>query len=274
MKDALQVFSYAGKQVRVTEIAGAPYFVGKDVAEVLGYENPTKAIRDHVYEEDRLMGVQNVTPSVEDSMGRLQYPTWISESGVYSLIMRSQLPTARQFTHWVTSEVLPSIRKHGAYITPATMERVISDPDFGIRLLEALKAERNKVASLETTVAIQAQQIAEAQPKITYYDKVLRSPSLVKTSIIAKDYGYSAQSFNKLLARLKIQYKQGDIWLLYQRYADKGYTQTETYTYINEKTGEPGTQCWTKWTQKGRLFLYDTLKGHGYLPACEKEGAA
>ena len=267
MKDALQVFNYAGRVVRVIEVAGQPYFVGKDVAEVLGYKDTSDALKKHVDEEDKL------TRQFADS-GQNREMYVINESGLYSLILRSQLPTARQFQRWVTSEVLPSIRKHGAYATPATIERLLGDPDFGIRLLEALKAERDKVASLETTVAVQAQMIAEASPKVTYYDMVLRSPTLVKTSIIAKDYGFSAQAFNKLLARLKIQYKQGDIWLLYQRYADKGYTQTETYTYINEKTGEPGTQCWTKWTQKGRLFLYDTLKGHGYLPTCEKEGAA
>ena len=199
MKDALQVFNYAGRVVRVIEVAGQPYFVGKDVAEVLGYKDTSDALKKHVDEEDKL------TRQFADS-GQNREMYVINESGLYSLILRSQLPTARQFQRWVTSEVLPSIRKHGAYATPATIERLLGDPDFGIRLLEALKAERDKVASLETTVAVQAQMIAEASPKVTYYDMVLRSPTLVKTSIIAKDYGFSAQAFNKLLARLKIQY--------------------------------------------------------------------
>lgn len=265
--NAIQVFSFSNHPVRVVDINGAPFFVGKDVAEVLGYNNSRDALKKHVDDEDK--GVANC-----DTPGGVQELTVINESGLYSLILQSKLPTARAFKHWVTAEVLPSIRKHGAYLTPTTMERVIADPDFGITLLQELKAERNKVAALQTTVAVQTQQIAEMKPKVGYYDIVLRSPSLVKTSVIAKDYGMGAPTFNRLLKKLGIQYKQGDIWLLYAKYQDKGYTSTETYHYTNEKTGEPGTQCWTKWTQKGRLFLYETLKAEGILPTIEKEDAA
>lgn len=102
-------------QVRVIEQDGEPWFVGKDVAEILGYENPQKAIRDHVDDEDR-MGERNVTPSVTDSLGREQYPVLINESGLYSLVMSSKLPQAKAFKRWVTHDVIPSIRKHGAYI--------------------------------------------------------------------------------------------------------------------------------------------------------------
>lgn len=264
--NAVQVFTYTDHPVRVIDINGAPFFVGKDVAEVLGYTNSRKALADHVDEEDK--GVTKC-----DTLGGVQELTVINESGLYSLILQSKLPTARAFKRWVTSEVLPSIRKHGAYLTPTTVERVLADPDFGITLLQELKAERNKVAALQTTVAVQTQQIAEMKPKVGYYDIVLRSPSLVKTSVIAKDYGMGAPTFNRLLKKLGIQYKQGDIWLLYAKYQDKGYTSTETYHYTNEKTGEPGTQCWTKWTQKGRLFLYETLKAEGILPMIEREAA-
>ena len=121
-----------------------------------------------------------------------------------------------------------------------------------------------------TTNAVQAQQLAEAQPKVTYYDKVLKSTGLVKTSVIASDYGMSGRKLNQILADLKVQYKQGDIWLLYEKYRHEGYTQTVTYTYQNNKTGETGTNTWMKWTQKGRLFLYDLLKANGYLPVCEQ----
>ncbi len=265
--NAMQIFEYSGHAVRVVEAAGVPYFVGRDVAEVLGYNNSRDALRKHVDEEDK--GVASC-----DTPGGVQQLTVISESGLYSLVLRSHLPSARTFKHWVTSEVLPSVRKLGAYATPVTIEKVIADPDFGITLLQELKAERNKNASLETTIAVQSQQIAEMKPKVGYYDLVLRSPSLVKTSVIAKDYGMGAPTFNKLLQKLGVQYKQGDIWLLYAKFQDKGYTSTETYHYTNEKTGEPGTQCWTKWTQKGRLFLYDLLKANGILPMIEKEDAA
>jgi anti-repressor protein len=146
--NALQVFTYTDHPVRVIEINGDPFFVGKDVAEVLGYSNPRDALRKHVDEEDK--GVANC-----DTPGGAQELTVINESGLYSLILQSKLPSARAFKHWVTSEVLPSIRKHGAYLTPTTMEKVLADPDFGITLLQELKAERNKVAALQTTVAVQ-----------------------------------------------------------------------------------------------------------------------
>ncbi len=103
--------------LRTLTIDGEPWFVGKDVAEALGYFNTSKAIRNHVSEEDK-MGVQNVTPSVTDSMGRTQYPVWINESGLYSLILGSKLESAKTFKHWVTAEVLPTIRKTGGYINP------------------------------------------------------------------------------------------------------------------------------------------------------------
>ena len=93
----LQVFNYNNQQVRTIDIDGEPWFVAKDVAEILGYENPTKAIRDHVDDVDKQMGVQNVTPSIQDNLGREQYPTWINECGLYSLVMSSRLPGARQF---------------------------------------------------------------------------------------------------------------------------------------------------------------------------------
>ena len=113
--------------LRAVTIDDEPYFVGKDVAEVLGYSNPQKAIRDHVDDDDK--GVNEmVTP------GGIQSTVFINESGLYSLILGSKLPGARKFKRWVTSEVLPSIRKHGAYMTDETIEQVLSDPDTIIRL--------------------------------------------------------------------------------------------------------------------------------------------
>ena len=103
-------------ELRTVEIDGEPWFVGKDVAAALGYADATKAVRNHVEKEDKIMGVQNGSPSIKDNFGRIQYPTWINESGLYSLILSSKLPSAKEFKHWVTSEVLPSIRKNGAYI--------------------------------------------------------------------------------------------------------------------------------------------------------------
>ena len=257
----LQVFNYEGASVRVIDRDGDPWFVGKDVAEVLGYSNPSKALIDHVDEEDKL---NNESLS---SLG--QRGGWlINESGLYSLILSSHLPGARQFKRWVTSEVLPSIRKHGIYATPITIDRILNDPDLGIRLFTELKMEREKRAALETTVAVQTQQIAEMNPKATYYDTVLQCKDLVTITRIAKDFRLSAQALNKILCEKKVQYKQGDMWVLYQRYAEKGYTQSKTYTYGTENEHA---RMHTLWTQAGRLFIYDLLKADGILPTVEME---
>ncbi len=128
--------------LRTVEIKGEPWFVGKDVAEALGYTNPQKAIRDHIDEMDKKMGERNVTPCITDNVGRQQYPTFINESGMYALIFGSKLESAKQFKHWVTSEVLPSIRKHGAYMNEETLEQALTSPDFLIQLATQLKNEK------------------------------------------------------------------------------------------------------------------------------------
>lgn len=131
------------------------------------------------------------------------------------------------------------------------------------QLLENL--ERNEELQLENS--IQKQQIGELKPKATYYDLVLQNKSLLSVSKIAKDYGMSARSLNTLLHDLGVQYTQGDIWLLYAKYQDKGYTQTSTYALDEEHS-----KVSTKWTQQGRLFIYDLLKDEGILPVIEKQG--
>ncbi len=248
--------------VRTLEVNGEPYFVGKDVAEILGYQNVSKALADHVDDEDKL---NNETLS---SLG--QRGGWlINESGLYSLILSSKLPKAKEFKHWVTSEVLPSIRKHGAYMTDDVLHRAITEPDFLIQLATELKEEQEKRRALESTVAVQSQQITELQPKASYYDVVLNSKDLLSIGKIAKDFGKSAVWLNKWLHEQGIQYKQGEIWLLYQKYAEQGYTSTKTQTY-NGNDGAVHTKVHTYWTQKGRLFIYDLLKTNGILPLIEK----
>ena len=144
-KYAVQIFENPEfGEIRIMKINGEPWFVGKDIANVLQYENPTKAIRDHVLESDKIMGVQNVSPFIKDSLGRIQYPTWINESGLYSLIFTSKLPAAQKFQHWVTSEVLPSIRKTGMYIpNPATSRYDISELSPSLQMANALSKTLN-----------------------------------------------------------------------------------------------------------------------------------
>lgn len=257
----LQVFNNAEfGSVRSLMVNGEPYFVGKDVAEILGYSNPQKALRDHVDEEDRTV---NESFTVNGTMGML-----INESGLYSLILRSQLPSAKRFKRWVTSEVLPAIRKHGVFV----MDDIVNNTDALIEALQAFKAERLQRVALEEENAVQKQQLSEMRPKASYYDVVLNSPDLVSVTEIAKDYGKSAQWLNEKLHDKGIQYKQGGrIWILYQKYAEKGYTSTKTHTYP-DSNGEIHTKVHTYWTQKGRLFIYDLLKGDGILPTMEMEG--
>lgn len=251
-----QLFNFHGQQVRTVLVDDEPMFVGKDVAEVLGYQNASKALNDHVDEEDKLNN---------DSLSSLgQRGAWlINESGMYSLVLSSKLPTAKEFKRWVTHEVLPTIRKHGAYLTPAKIEEALLNPDTIINLAKELKAERSKRLIAE-------QQVGELQPKASYYDRVLANPSLVTISVIAKDYGMSARTLNAKLHELKVQYKQGTTWLLYSKYQKTGWTHSDT-TMVTRKDGTEKAVLNTKWTQKGRLGLYDLLKDNGVLPLIEQE---
>lgn len=256
----LQVYKNAEfGSVRTTTIGGQPYFVGKDVAGILGYSNSRKALIDHVDEEDK--GVTKC-----DTLGGKQDLIIINESGLYSLILSSKMPNAKKFKRWVTSEVLPAIRKHGLYAT----DDLIANPDLAIAAFTALKVEREKNKELMAAVAIGQQQIAEMKPKATYYDVVLKCRDAVNISVIAKDYGWSAMRMNEYLHEKGIQFKQGDIWLLYQKYAPNGYTKTNTHIYEDSK-GIQHTKVHTKWTQKGRLFIYEQLKVDGIYPQIEME---
>lgn len=241
--------------IRTVEVNNEAWFVGKDVAEALGYSNSRDAIKRHVDEEDK--GVAK-----HDTLGGNQDLAVINESGVYALIFSSKLEKAKEFKHWVTSEVLPAIRKHGVYAT----KELLDNPDLLIDALKELKSEREARKQLEETVAVDKQVIAELQPKASYYDAILQNKSVLAISVIAKDYGLSGRRLNEILHELKIQYKQGDIWLLYQKYAEQGYTQTKTHIIDADKSSVS-----MYWTQKGRLFLYDTLKSKlGLIPLIER----
>lgn len=250
--------------IRTIEVNGKVLFCGKDVAAALGYERTADAIRKHC------KGVAEMETPTEGGTQKMKY---IPESDVYRLAFGSKLPTAEKFTDWVTEEVLPSIRKHSAYMTPDVLEQTIQNPDFMIGLVTELKAEQERRRAAELTVSVQSQQIAELQPKASYYDVVLNCKDLMSIGKIAKDFGKSAVWLNRWLHEKGIQYKQGDIWLLYQKYAEKGYTSTKTQSY-NGSDGEIHSKVHTYWTQKGRLFLYSLLKENGYLPLIEKEASA
>lgn len=219
-------------QVRVITKDGEPWFVGKDIAEVLGYLNTKDAIATHVYEEDKKIIQRSENATLEIPNRGL---TIINESGLYSLILSSKLPQAKKFKKWVTSDVLPSIRKHGMYAT----DELINNPDLLIAAATKIKEER--AARLE----------AEKQR-----DKLIHQNKLYTTSEIAKELGLkSANKLNQLLAEKKIQYKQNKTWLLYSKYADCGYVS------IKQDILDSGHIIYDrKWTGKGRDFILNLFK--------------
>ena len=195
----------------------------------------------------------------------------INESGLYSLIMSSKLPNAKKFKRWVTSEVLPSIRKTGGYIAG---EENMTEDELVLKAMTVLNTkvenlkQRNK--QLQEDNEKQNQLIGELKPKADYTDKILKSKSTVTVTAIAKDYGMSAIEFNKKLHELNIQYKQSGQWFLYEKYQRCGYTHSKTTEYTRND-GSIGSKLNTEWTQKGRLFLYERLKENNIIPLIERE---
>ena len=207
----IQIFKHEKfGDIRTINKDGEPWFVGKDVAEVLGYADTRKAIRMHVDDDDKGGDILS-TP------GGRQQITIINESGLYSLILSSKLPQAKEFKRWVTSEVLPQIRKTGAYLTQ----------DFCMRVLNA-----------EGTVT---------------------------TTQIAQDYGMTAHDLNQILVDMKLVYPCGGQLVLYARYKRRGYAKSETELYARYD-GKAGARMVTRWTQTGRMWLYETLKKKGVKP--------
>ncbi len=240
-------------EIRTLNIDGEPWFVGRDIAEVLGYAKARNAIAKHVDGDDKK------DAPIQGTLGGPQNMTIINESGLYSLILSSKLPSARKFRHWITAEVLPSLRKHGAYITAETLHKTMSDPRELAKLLTTLADEQDKRRKLE-------EENAFLSVKANYYDRILNSKNAVPVTQIAKDYGMSAIAFNRMLHDYGIQYSIRNSWVLYAEYANLGYTQSKTYAIDEDKA-----VMHTCWTQAGRIFLYNFLAERGIMPMCERE---
>lgn len=236
-------------KVRTVEIDGEPYFIGKDVAEILGYERPAKAILDRVDNEDK-----DEIP-IQDSIGRMQNTSVINESGLYSLILSSKLPKAKEFKRWVTSEVLPSIRKHGAY----AVDELLNDPELAIKAFTALKEERQKSKRL-------SEQIEADKPKVIFADSV----SAAKTSILVGDLA-------KLLKQNGVNIGQNRLfeWLRQNGYliksgssknmptqkaADMGLFEVKVST-VNNPDGSIRETKTTKVTGKGQVYFVNKFVG-------------
>lgn len=261
MKNEIQLFKNKEfGEIRSLVIDNEPWFVGKDVAEALGYKDVNHAILDHVDKEDKV----NSKTQGQNAPELGQRGSWlINESGLYSLILSSKLSNAKKFKRWVTSEVLPQLRKTGQY----SLQKQI--PTTYKEALIELVAQIEENEKLQLENKIQDQQIKEMKPKVSYYDIILQNKALITITSIAKDYGMTAREMNKELNKLKIQYKLGQQWFLYKDYQNNGYTSSETFS-VDLGNGNSTIKMQTKWTQKGRLFLYDLLKKHNILPLIER----
>ena len=220
-------------QIRMVMVDDEPWFVAKDISDKLGYAQTSNMMK-RIDDED-------FKSSVLDGMNMKSL--LINESGLYSAIIGSKLPSAKQFKHWVTSEVLPSIRKHGAYATKDTIDKIISNPDYGIMLLQNLKEERKKREEAERRNAI-----------LSHVNKTYTMTE------IAKELGLrSANELNKWLSDMHIQYKVNGTWVMYSDYSDKGYED------IKQEVLDSGRVVYhRKITQIGREFIINLFQSRKY----------
>lgn len=257
----LQVFQNSEfGEIRTITKDNEPMFCLADICKALEIKNATDVAK-RLDEDER----------TRLNLGRQGETNFITESGLYAVILRSDKPNAKKFRKWVTSEVLPSIRKNGGYIAG---QENLSDEEL---LSKALLVAQNKIAerdkqikSLETEVVQMDKTISELQPKANYVDMILQSKSTVTVTQIAQDYGMTARKFNQVLKELEIQRKVGNQWILYAKHQGKGYVHSSTFG-ITKRNGEQDVAMNTEWTQKGRLFLYEKLKEQGILPMIEKD---
>lgn len=238
-----------------------PLFCLADVAKALGYINPAKAVIDHC------KGVSILGTPTQNQYGAsvIQEMKYGKESEVYRLTMKSKLPDAEKFQDWVCDEVLPSIRKHGAYMTGETLAQMLRNPDNLIELLATLKSEQERNAVLSIQNEMNARNIEAMQPKVEYYDTVLQSESLIPVEIIAAQLGISAIKLNRFLCEYKIQRKVNGVYVLCGDMRGKGYEGYKTHYYNDSKTGKVRTKQHMYWTEKGaetiiKLYVWDKSK--------------
>ena len=249
MENAMQIFKNNELgQIRTVVIENEPYFVGKDVADILGYQNGSRDINTHVDEEDRLKYQISTA-------GQLREQTIINESGLYALILSSKLPTAKKFKHWVTGEVLPAIRKHGGYLTPEKVEEVLLNPDTIIMLATNLKAEQEKRKAAEL-------QIEADRPKVVFADSVSVSHTNILISELAKvlkQNGVPNMGQNRLF-----QWLRDNNYLISRRGTDYNMPMQKSMemglfcikeTTVNHSDGHTSISRTPKVTGKGQIYF-------------------
>jgi prophage antirepressor-like protein len=243
MNTTIQIFENAefGKVRTMTNVEGEPLFCGKDVAVALGYKKPENAIAVHVEDEDKTSTLIQGSGSNYKSK-----TTFINESGLYALIMGSKLESARRFRHWVTAEVLPAIRRQGGYMVVRTDE---SDEEVLARAMQIMG----------TTLERRDREIARLKPRAAYADHVLDSISCLTVTQIAKELSMTGHELNRLLCERGIQYPQSGQYLLYAKYARRGYAQNRTVGWRGSE-GDLITRTYLVWTEAGREFIHKLLE--------------
>lgn len=243
-------------EIKAVDIDGEAYVYGNDVANALGYIRPGDAILQHVDEEDKKILTYkgcsktpkaSIYEDLRSGENDFSNKVLINESGIYDLVFNSKLPSAKKFKRWVTSEVLPSIRKNGVYATDDFIQLSLDNPDYAIELLQSYKKAKKELEA--------------NKPKVEYCDNVLKAETLMPISKFCKDFGYSAPALNKILNELGVQFKMGNVWCLYAKYADKGYAHTTTF-FIEQNNK---TSLNLQWTEKGRNMIHDLLEKNGLL---------
>ena len=244
MNNTIQIFENKefGAIRTMSDEQGNPLFCGRDVARALGYKKPFDAIAQHVEEDDTMKR------GIIDSLGRTQQTTFINESGLYALILGSKLDSARRFKHWVTSEVLPAIRRDGGYMVARAEES--NETILARALLIVHSALERK-----------EEELAEIRPKADYADKVLDAVSCFTTTQLAKGMGMTAIELNRILCQRGIQYGQSGQYMLYAHYARMGLAQNRISSYP-DMFGTLHTTSRLVWTERGREFVYRLLNGN------------
>lgn len=249
-------------EIRTAGTADNPMFCLADVCKALDLQ-PSAVMR-------RLDdGVISSNP-ISDNLGRQQIANFVSEDGLYDVILDSRKPEAKVFRKWITSDVLPSIRKTGGYMA---VSDDMTDAEIlakAVLLANTTIENRNeRIKQLEAENEGQRMLISQMQKGNDYLNTILQSKGTLATTQVAADYGMTAISFNKKLKEMHIQRKINGQWILYAEFMGKGYVHSRTISFTHSN-GRPDTRMCTEWTQRGRLFLYDALKEVGILPLIER----
>ena len=265
----IQVFSNEKfGQVRTVMQDGEPWFVAADACRALEHSNVTVAV-ERLDDDEK----------AKFNLGLPGGPTTcVNEPGLYSLVLGSRKKEAKDFKRWITHEVIPTIRKTGGYVhnSEVFIQNYLPFADDTTKqlfrlTLDVVDKQNKQIASQQKEIAEKSSVIEEMTPKATYYDVILASPSLMTTTAIAKDFGLTANRLNKILQEHRIQFKQGKTWYLYDEFAKRGYAQSKTYSYKGKEYPDWKATWSTQWTQPGRRFIYELLKGMGILPIVERE---